>query len=753
MKSKLIKKTKINKHIKSNTKKHIKSKNIQTNYILNGGSNSIVNTFTRQKEIIQLMKDEQIIVLDETHQIEDINIIVNELKINKNISKLNIMESNITDESMKILSDELKNNKTLTTLDFRSNNITDKGASYLVEALNMNKSIESMNLIYNNLTDITGTLILDLLESNNNITINDITLLRNNISDKIIQSIDNTLRSRTYIIKLFTPRLSSLPEMNEPSEHDIIKNKIEFMKTIIEFNEESKMSFDKKIKQLFYNDFFFNIVIKNNYDSGIQKIQTLDRIDESNVISKVSLHGKTLSSFFKLPKNVNIVFLSPVSYITCGVDLEYTRYIESNIEGFLKNPSCFNKNYFFKLLSESVIYYGGQYCINTRLSQTEHDHVTGIQIYDKDTKQFSKNSDFFIDKSKSFYISLDLFIKKYFSNMNNKHINYTIFFTSCRELEYQSDKNNLVFYENTIKLLNYSIYYDYNFNTINKITELNNYKEHYKNVCISNVTHFDLNESDSLLHTQLNKNNNNIKQNNLKSSQKINITDASKIYLTDYTTHVYSKFFNKDDIKTENDKPYIYVKNIIEFIDNNQDLPKNKLYEGLYSIFLKWKTQLIDSNSSIHNTGSKFNKSSLVYFNLIKYIVKPKLFLEFIFYYLNIIYMNDTTSKYIYMRILNILIKNVPEINILDEIIINQPIHYDGFEIILEILKNNTHLTSLDLQYSNMNDDNIQDLIMILLKHKSKHKTKLKKLNVQNNTISQLNLERLNSILPFVNKY
>jgi hypothetical protein len=68
-------------------------------------------------------------------------------------------------------------------------------------------------------------------------------------------------------------------------------------------------------------------------------------IDDNNVKVVVDLHGVIQSKIFKIPDNVNVVFMSPVSYITCtrGSMLDYLND-KNNLHNFLKNPSCFNKN-------------------------------------------------------------------------------------------------------------------------------------------------------------------------------------------------------------------------------------------------------------------------------------------------------------------------------------------------------------------------------------------------------------------------
>ena len=736
-----------NKKTKKKNKKYIKTK--YKKYIINGGAQNIpneedktqsfcsyINKIKQINKIREEMKTEtNKIDISNVNRNEQIQIISNELKNNININKLNLSNNKITNNELKILVDGLKYNTYIKTIDLKDNDISDEGVYYLIELLQTNVTIDKIDIYYNfNITHPIYTSFNKLL--------------------------DKPVNLRFNILKLFKPILITLPEI-DIENNSLIQNKIQCVKELIVFKEESGMTFDKKIQLLFNNydhnddtDNFSNL-IQNNYISGMDKIQTLSTINSDNLIIRISLHGITLDNFFQLPKNVNIVFLSPVSYLTCINDVQANAYLQNNIRDYLQDPSCFNKKNLSTIFNESVIYYGGQYCINTRLSREVEDHVLGILIYEPYSSTFSNDINLFksnfmppknLTEKEIYKKNLDEFITEYFSNDNNKNKNFTLFFTSCRELTDQFNKNYLVFYEQTIKILNYIIYYDSYINKdVNKITDIAKYTDYYNNTCIGEVTDFYLNnDKGTIFHVQHNKSNSSLKLNNLKSSKKIIIADTSKLYIDKTKLKKYTdKLLDKSDIKEniENKgKKYVDVKDIINFINiklNITPLRKFEVYVSLTDVFLfdiSW-TLVSKYNSNLY-----FSKIQLTYFNLIKYILKPKLYIDFIFWYIKSVHI--IVDKVIYMRICTILIKNFPEIYTLDEIIINNPIYYDAFNFIIDVLKNNKTLISLDLQKTQISGLNIDSLITVL----ETTKTNLKKINLKNNNIDENYKKKLQTL-------
>ena len=706
-----------------------------------------------------------------------------EIMINKIISKKKPFSTNSYNDTrakeLNILANVIEqNNSNITMIYLYENNINDSEVKILVEALKKNNKITNINLYKNNITIIGMNYLLDLLKTN--VTIKGIDLNPiSNTTDKIITStitlINRILNARFSILNKFEPNLTTLGNIID-IENKVIENKIECIKNEIEFTEISGMTFDNKVKILFTKYKDFKNLIKNNYYAGIDKIKRIKTIDNNNVIVSISLHGQTMDNFFKLPDNINIVFLSPVSYLTCSETKTIEKYIENRIQEFLENPSCFNKEYSNKIFSESVIYYGGQYCINTILSRSSstdpNEHVTGIKIYVKNTHppNLSNNINIFSASKvpyrpldKLAYISnLSEFIKEYFSR--DTDITYTLIFQSCREVDknYPKNKNYLVFYEQTIKNLNSIIYYDFymkkNSTNITNITEYSNY---YNNYCIGEATALDISrdKTKNMWHVQNNKTNNDTKfiVNNIRSAKKTKINEKSKMYLDDSLIGVYQNdlFDAKDKHTDAFNKQYVFIKDIKSYISEKikkkihgsvayiltyYKLTIDSIYTSLYSLFFIAQPDSIlyiyKKTNSIY-----FSKQSLNYFKFIKYILDNKLFIEFIFYYLNKGESND--SYEIYMKRLKILInnKNIPELYTLTEIIVNYPIKFKGFDVILDILQNNKNLTSLSLQNVDIKDDNeCENIIKLLDALLTRDNTNLKNINLKNKNINKNNI-------------
>ena len=495
--------------------------------------------------------------LNDLYQVKTIN-----EKLNLNNSEVNIIKTSIKgifyyidDYGAQLLAKELLNNNTkITTLDLTLNEIGDAGAIALANALYTNKTLKVLNLSQNKIGILGANALLNVLQSKQNNVLEQLKLNNNVKNDNmynIIDMIDGILpknnpspiinenaiiTQKTNALPLFTPLLTTLSKKTKVKEVKKVTEAIAFIKkkineetsdetsdeTSVETSVESSNTktnnnyFDSKVKTLFNSESVFNDLVETNYTEGIKQIKTLPLLNDTNQKLAISLHGTIRPNFFKLPNNVNVVFMSPVSYVSCSPENALLNYLNDpdNLNNFLNNPSCFNKNRVGSLFNQSVIYYGGQYCIDLLMGRGKPgeeglsgpESSTGINIYDSKIKKFIVKSkktynenyigtydDGYSEEEKKAFKNLGIpivpnlsyakfpsninkgivsterskpgdenavlsnFVKHFFSNNNNNTKQFTIFFTSCRELGDQSNKDILSFYEKIIKYLNFKI--------------------------------------------------------------------------------------------------------------------------------------------------------------------------------------------------------------------------------------------------------------------------------------------------------
>ena len=268
----------------------------------------------------------------------------------------------------------------------------------------------------------------------------------------------------------------------------------------------------------------------------------------------IDMHGETIPSLFRLPNNVNIVFLSPISYLTCC----RTTYVIDDIleqinaynadnksNNFFTNPICFNKEKHGDTFSQSVLYLGGQYCPDLSLSRyadtvDKKENVTGMHYYDKvnnkieniseTTKQTNFSMPLKIKKlpdwtkgSEKIVLSRFLENTKYFINPNTK---FTIFLTSCRSINDITHKDILVLSERITTAINFKISLD---NAPSKTNNTNTngdlMVEKYNN-CFSKATHFTSNKR-TMYTVQSRIPTDNANRARLRSGLQINIREDS----------------------------------------------------------------------------------------------------------------------------------------------------------------------------------------------------------------------------------
>ena len=520
------------------------------------------------------------------------------------------------------------------------------------------------------------------------------------------------------ILSLFYPDNplvhGNLDDYQTKENIDFIKKQIN---TEIGIETSNENNFNSTVKQLFKDEKYFYDLIKKNYDAGINKNKLL--VDNKNQKIVVDLHGTIQPNIFKLPNNVNVIFMSPVSYISCtrGSLINYLNKQNNldNLDNFLKDPSCFNKNKSGIFFNQSVIYYGGQYCIDLlmgrglprELGLAGPEMSTGIHIYDNNSKTFivknedptkyskieekafdnlgiPKNPNLSYDKfpsnlengiirlpfknesDKNSYLSN--FLKHFFSNDKNQNKQFTIFFESCREMSNQSNKETLSFYEKIIKYLNFKIHYDNNKSKSKTKSNIDIDIEYKK--CFSSPTIFSNNYIfkenkymmiNSINHNQTRKTKNQLIENKkkykLKSRIKPTITNESIIEITTYNNDLVTSILFKN-ITPINNKIQITLNQLKINIKNKDKLDIFHLLFTLLSLIFK---------KDIFEYDKKwFSYKQLDFIELIKFILNEREISDtfrFIIYFGRRFELN----KISYINLIKLFLDQTPEISIEDE--------------------------------------------------------------------------------------
>ena len=589
--------------------------------------------------------------------------------------------------------------------------------------------------------------------------------------DPVSTSIE-PISNQNNILQLFSTNSLQKYVINEHNTEDkLIRENVDFIKERMNSGVSNSVSnsvsnnnyFTNTVKNLFTSDTYFNDLIRQNYFSGYTSFEKLPLFDTKNFKVIINLHGQVKSRFFKLPTNVNVVFMSPVSYISCSAPGAVLNYLNkpNNLNNFLDNPSCFNKNKADALFNQSVIYYGGQYCIDLQLARAkkaekgekiiettlsgDEEHVTGIHIYngDKNNGKFvefnslvGRISDNYIGIPKTPDLSKDRFPKSiergivkntsgenalsllsnflphFFSNDKNKDKNFTIFFSSCREIDNQSNKETLSFYENTVKYLNFKIQYDNKKSKSKNTTDINT---KYKN-CFKSSTIFsnDTTKSDetkkyeikfnTISHGQKRKTNEQIKINNRKTKSKSRIkptiNDESIIEISNYNygyeykTYLDELFVTKVEV---NEKKQITLRELKTFINEKDETYIINLLFILLSLCFEKSVFEYDPHF--------FDYRILDFIELVKFILDSKtvdVVFRFIIHFANKLNLDNNS----YTELIKLFIKETPEIyNTMTMLIISDEVRFDIIKMIINIVINNKQLKVINLQKTNINDN------------------------------------------------
>jgi hypothetical protein len=565
---------------------------------------------------------------------ECIMFLIQALKDNKTITEINLANIKI-DTSKKMivnaqfieLFNTLMKNDKVKKLNL-SNVIIPPGAIDLLE--NLKKKIEIIttdgNLKTNKKNTETKTNLSSLLGKavNTKVTKN----AEKNAEKKLRTAQQKNFEHKKDILSMFNPPLDTVISS---LDNNIQTETIEFISYIIgERNNTNSINNKKmvenigndKIKRYFTKETkYFTNLINNNYVNGLENMQKLK--NSSNINAIIDLHGVVLPNIFRLPKNVNVVFITPVGYNACSSPRKIISYISEHINEFLNDPSCFNKNMSGKFFNHSVIYYGGQYCIDLSIGRKVNDTVTGIHIYDSTKQQFItlnqyekrnetgipitknlSNTEFDSELSKSFLLD-------YFSNDKNQDKTFTLFFTSCRGVEEQEiiDMDKLRFYENNIEYLNFKIQYDY----ANKEKKINKHELYKKfKECVGINLDFSNNENNNIGLLQNTISNENLKFITEKSSRNSRITDNSSVTIKEtkmQNVNLLSLSMENLPKSINNGKVKIVLKDLKHFIKDKSETDKFTILRKIIPVD---KNMFFDNN---------YSKSLIIYIRLIKFIL------------------------------------------------------------------------------------------------------------------------------------
>ena len=632
---------------------------------------------------------------------------------------LNIDSNNIGDAGAISIAKALKNNTTLSKLYTANNNIGNDGAIELVKALNLTQLS-----IRNNSIDNDGALeIIDLIKTKQS-TIKIIEIYNN-------KQIDEEHIKTIYRLLLFKPELT--PITTQQLDDNIVKT-IAFIKKNLKskkllkknINEQTnKKIFDEYVNKLASSYDNFNMLIQNNYINGKAAINKI--ADSEKYI--IDLHGESLNSIFKLPDNINIVFVSPLSYVTYLSFKFIKNKIISQFDEYLENPYCYENLELKSIFSEALIYYGGQYCLDFNISRNQnYDHVSGMHYmsktdgkYDLQIESYKYNYGF-LQKNLSEFLNTEFNInQEKFINTPQKQ--YTILLTICKEtntIEY--DDNILVFYEKCIKLINFKINYEKNNpnNQDNSNTYYQDLNTNYE-TCETNKSNIVVmnNRINGISQSQF------IRHNSVKGdyrSRKNNGIKNSSILLSK------GESFNIKDLKVL----------ILNFKDINNILLKTELFSKLYNIINFYIKNI--AGKSAYNFVHINEKIQL---DIVKFIFESNYLLMFEFLvYCHLKLQNKKDFLNFSINYMNLKDENGK----LDDKIDITKFNYRINEEILNFINDNFNkkLTILDL--SNIINKNIIDYIIKYELEKNKNVTKL---NISHNNIKSLYflIQEINSLV------
>jgi len=688
---------------------------------------------------------------------------------NKTLTTLSIMGNEIEDDGAKALAYALSSNETLTSLDIALNSIDNEGAKVIAKALETNTTLTKLYITYNNFGDEGAQAIAAALKYNTTITSLDI----NNISVEIKNALAEALERNKYQIT-YVPKLKTLKNTNNKSTNtnnkssntnnkstntnnnsSNIKDAIEFIDTILQskdiiknktLNNTGKEEFILKYKQYlsgYENISNFKKLISNNYTNGNK---ALKEIDTSNKYI-INLHGILSNNIFKLPDNINIIFLTPSSYlmISCGLVSVITL---ENIKQYIENPYCANNNTLFK---EAILYLGGQYCIDLNLSRSLNDKVSGIH-YVNESKSKIEEAHIYSDGDHSFTLSNFLETgKDYTHKMFEKDSQYTFIVLSCREGNHEPNNyeydliNKLVLYEITIKILNFYLHFINKDKRAKMTIENNNHKtiENNNNETIENK----YNKCITKKHKEIVLGSNKI----LTFLQYFRRSSKNKGL-------VRSRYFPIIDNDTviklgDNSKTVGNLKTIVNEIKDSNKQEKFRLLSITMNIS---RSMFIGNNTPIFRKSIFAHEKQI--FDIIKYIFQDKydLMFEFIVYIdlnlpiINFGYFEDLKTKIDVSKItyrinisalefiVNYLnIKNLKQLNIS-----MYAIGPSGLKTIEDVLSGNATLKILDISYNEIGDEVATTIALALKDNKT-----LITLTIGRNNIGDVGAEAIAGVL------
>lgn len=160
---------------------------------------------------------------------QDMSIIVQRAIIDKKCKSLYLTGNQFTNQSLSILSDALFNNLTLVELDLSDNSISDHGIKTLMDVLRTNKSIlQKLHLGCNQITDQGTDYLSDMLKTNHSLT--HLMLNRNSIGNPGVHRLCNVLALHNI----------SLEVLSLASNHLITDQCIDSLIVMLKQNERLK---------------------------------------------------------------------------------------------------------------------------------------------------------------------------------------------------------------------------------------------------------------------------------------------------------------------------------------------------------------------------------------------------------------------------------------------------------------------------------------------------------------------------------
>lgn len=132
----------------------------------------------------------------------DIDIIVQQVIINKRCKSLTLAFNEITPKGASILADAMYSNTTLYELWLSTNHVSDAGVCYLAQALSVNQTLKKLGLASNDITNAGVSHLVEMLKKNK--TLNTLGLAMNKIDDQGVQMLANALAQQNTNLEVLT---------------------------------------------------------------------------------------------------------------------------------------------------------------------------------------------------------------------------------------------------------------------------------------------------------------------------------------------------------------------------------------------------------------------------------------------------------------------------------------------------------------------------------------------------------------------